>query len=267
MKYILVILVALSLGYALYPYLNPATKEQKDEFTSLFHKFLLEEASEYAKSTDPELKLKAAGQMYQKMTNILSSELDLESEKNLSPKISVTVKPEFIQKEASPVIGRMSKNIQDKSETDISGNQTIADKYHANTLDKMSVMTFNELPYLSAEDSRIQKLVGKFEGKVKSLTVTRTGDEERITLNVNQDKSQEMTTAQIIDSYDNASLDLSKKTALSFKSVPGDENLLLMLTPEGSIIFDLRRFPILTGKVFSLNQVKGLFQMEKSRKN
>src|SRR5690606_8198892 len=124
-----------------------------------------------------------------------------------------------------------------------------------------------ELPFLSDKDSRIQKLVGMFEGKVKSFTSTRTGEEERITMKVNQDKAKEMTITQIVDSYDNISLDTSKKTSLTFKSVPGDENLLLMLTPDGSIILDLRRFPVLTGKVLSLSQVKGEFQMEKIQKN
>lgn len=266
MKYALVIIFALACGYGLYPYLNPPQEKKKDEFTELFHKFLLEEASEYAKNTDPSLKLKSADQMYQKMTRILSDELELESEKNTPAEIKVTVKPEIKNKETNtPTF--IAQKTPDIKEISSLKDQTMADRYHANTLDRASVLTFNELPYLSAEDSRIQKLVGKFEGKVKSLTTTRTGDEERISLSVNQDKNKELTLAQITDSYDNVSLDVSKKTSLTFKSVPGDENLLLMQIPEGSIIFDLRRFPALTGKVLSLTQVKGEFQMDKVQKN
>lgn len=261
MKYFWVFLLALSCGYFLYPYVNSPEETKKDELAELFHKFLIEDARQFAKSTDPDQKLKAADQMYQKMSSILNEELDLESEKNLPAEIKVTVKPEVKKIESpKPIIPSLPV---EKKEPQAPKDQTIAEKYHANTLDRASVMTFNELPYLSAEDSRIQKLVGVFEGKVKSFTSTRTGDDERIFLKVNQDKNKEMTLAQISDSYDNFSLDISKKTSLTFKSVPGDENLLLMLIPEGSIIFDLRRFPVLSGKVLSLTQVKGEFRMEK----
>jgi len=267
MKYVFTVILALICGYALYPYVNRPEVEKEDEFTELFQKFLLEEASEFAKSTDPENKMKAADQMYQKMSLILNEELDLESEKNLPAEIKVTVKPEVKKAVAvAPKTLPVRRSAPEKKEIDFPKNQTIAEKYHTNTLDRNSVMTFNELPFLSDKDSRIKKLAGVFEGKVKSFASTRTGDEERITMKVNQDKTKEMTITQIVDSYDNFTLDISKKTSLTFKSVPGDENLLLMLIPDGSIILDLRRFPILTGKVLSLSQVKGEFQMESVQK-
>jgi hypothetical protein len=51
---------------------------------------------------------------------------------------------------------------------------------------------------------------------------------------------------------------------MTFKSVPGDENLLLMLTQSGSIIFDLRKYPLLTGKVLTRNKLTGEFELKKS---
>ncbi len=262
MKTFLLVIFAFALGYGSYPFLNPKAPEPSGELGNLFQKFLLEEAKNFAQASDPDDKLKAADKMYGRMTEIFDDELTLKAPQNEPAKINITVKPEkkIIQKAAKTTV-RPDLTQEPRS---FDKDQSPAEKIHSNNLDVNTFLSFSNLPYLSGKDSRILKLIGRFEGPLKSSGPTRTGEEEKVVLEINQDKAKDKTKLEIIDSYDNVTLNLLQLTDKTFKSVPGDENLLLMLTQTGSIILDLRKYPLLTGKVLTRNKLSGEFELKKS---
>lgn len=262
MKSIILVILAFTLGYGSYPFLNPKTPEPSGELGNLFQKFLLEEARNYAETSDPDEKLKAADKMYGKMTEIFDAELTLKATQNQPAKINITVKPEkkFVQEVPQTTV--KPKPTQEPRSLD--KDQSPAEKIHSNNLDVNTSLTFVNLPYLSGKDSRILKLVGHYEGPLKSSGPSRTGEEEKVVLEINQDKTKTKTKLEIIDSYDNVTLNVLQMTDKSFKSVPGDENLLLMLTQGGSIVFDLRKYPLLTGKILTRNKLTGEFELKRS---
>lgn len=262
MKSILLVIIAFALGYGSYPFFNPKAPELSGELGDLFQKFLLEEAKIYAQTADPDEKLKAADKMYGRMTEIFDAELTLKAPENEPAKINITVKPE--KKVVQEVPKTTVKPSVAQEPVSLDKDQSPAEKIHSNSLDVNTFLSFSNLPYLSGKDSRILKLVGHFEGPLKSSGPTRTGEEEKVVLEINQDKAKEKTKLEIIDSYDNVTLNILQMTDKSFKSVPGDENLLLMQTQTGSVIFDLRKYPLLTGKVLNRNKLTGEFELKRS---
>ena len=200
--------------------------------------------------------------MYGRITEIVDAELTLKAPQNQPAKINITVKPE--RKIVQEVPKTTVKPTLPQEPRSLDKDQSPAEKIHSNTLDVNTFLSFSNLPYLSGKDSRILKLVGHFEGPLKSSGPTRTGEEEKIVLEINQDKTKTKTKLEIIDSYDNITLNVFQMTDKSFKSVPGDENLLLMQTQTGSIIFDLRKYPVLTGKVLTRNKLTGEFELKRS---
>ncbi len=74
-----------------------------------------------------------------------------------------------------------------------------------------------------------------------------------------------MTKFEVIDIYDNIQLNAYQLTDQSFKSVPGDENLLMMRVPQGFIVFDMRKFPAIRGTIFEMNKMTGEFVLTRSK--
>jgi hypothetical protein len=72
----------------------------------------------------------------------------------------------------------------------------------------------------------------------------------------------------VIDTYDNPdeNYSLNRPIAEIFRTVPGDENLLMMVvSPEYSIVFDFRKLPALQGLVYKLNLVVGEINLNKKQ--
>jgi hypothetical protein len=141
----------------------------------------------------------------------------------------------------------------------IRSKMTPAEKIMANEIDQKTYLSFVHLPALTGQDSRILKLNGTFRGKLKNIKPSRTGILENITFAVNQDTEKEMTKFVVEDIYDNIQLNVYQLTESSFKSVPGDENLIMLRIPQGFIIFDLKSYPSISGKIFKMRKLSGQF--------
>jgi hypothetical protein len=254
LKYLFITLISFSLGYALYPLVNPPNLSSSDELYLLFKKFLGQEGQQYAQAQSAEEKLKAADRLYEKMLLLLLSELKLEAPENRPILVEVGLQ----QKPALPIPAKELPAPPKKMAN------TLPEKILANQLDYKSAMGLFSLPFLSAADSRVVRLIGTFTGKLKPLEESRVGELENISLSVNQDLAKIMTKVESIDTYDNHTLDFNLLTTETFKSVPGDENyLLLMLSSQKMMLLDLRALPTITGRVLNLNKVIGDFVIKK----
>lgn len=264
MKYFVIFLVAFALGYGVYPYFNKSeATNASQELTSLFEKFLKEEAGKYADASSPEDKLKAADEMYGKMMILFLSQLDLKGKENKPVEIKIDVHPEKkIVKEVPVKIPVPLHTSDEESKEEL----TLAEKLQKDTtIDGRTYITLQQLPFISDKDSRITKLTGVFSGKLKRKN-SRTGLLENIQLEINQDPEKRMTKLLALDVYDNSSLNFYQETSQSFKSVPGDENLLLMtMADRTSVVFNLKRFPKISGRLFEISHLAGEFDLAKSK--
>lgn len=233
MKYIALFIFALILGYVSYPMLNPPLQ-------TVIHR------SERQTTYRP---IETRGHVIGK------APVEDEVEKVRPLNVEVDIQPE--KKIEVPVIEKDISNSTDQL--------TIAEKILADKIDIKTYLAFAEFPTMTAQDSRLIKLNGTFAGKLKSKKESRTGILENITFSVNQDPEKEMTKFEVIDIYDNIHLNAYQLTDQSFKSVPGDENLLMMRVPQGFIVFDIRKFPALSGKIFEMNKMTGDFVLTKSK--
>lgn len=227
MKYLFAIIPALILGYVIYPMMNPASEEK------IIYR------SEKITTVTP---IETRGHVIQ---NVPVHPLkEQESEREINVKVDVT---------------------EEKVVQLVPEKLTIAERIMANKIDIKSYIGFSSFPNIPVQDSRIVKLSGSFKGKYKSKADSRTGLLENVAFEVNVDPEKEMTKFEIVDVYDNRRFNAYQLTENTFKSVPGDENYLLMRIPEGFIIFDIKRFPEVSGRKFLMNKLEGTFTLK--RKN
>lgn len=233
MKYLAVFIFALILGYVSYPMLNPPLE-------TVIHR--LEKQTTYRP-------IETRGHVLGKGTvkEEVTGDRPLNVQVNIQPEKKIEV----------PVI--------EKERVEAKEQLTIAEKILANKIDIKTYLGFAQFPSLGSQDSRLLKLNGAFTGKMKLRKESRTGLLEKITFSVNQDPEKEMTKFEVIDIYDNIQLNAYQLTDQSFKSVPGDENLLMMRIPQGFIVFDIRKFPSISGKTFEMNKMTGEFFLTKTK--
>lgn len=251
MKFGFVFILALLLGYLLYPLINPDVRKSQDELSLLFRKFLDEEASHYANAGSADQKLKTADEMYKKLGHLLKDRMDLTAPENVPARIDVKVAPEKV----------VVKNVPPAEVKKEAGTQAIVKK-ESSDFSPQTFITLQRQPYLNDKDSRVLKLNGTFKGKLK-LSDSRTGLLENVIFAVNQDMEKQMTKFESTDIYDNSSIIFYKETNQTFRTVPGDENLLFLeLSPHRGVILDLKKFPKLNGKLVG-SKIEAEFTLEK----
>jgi hypothetical protein len=252
MKVVFLIFVSALIGFGLYPVLNPVVGRPSDHLLEMFQKFLSLEGRRYAEAESAEEKLRLADEMYGKMLLLMVSQLDLKGVPNRPATIYVSAQPEkkvFVEVPV-PVVSERTK----KSEESLS----IRDKVFSDKLDFKTTLTFRNQPYLSPLDSRLVKLNGRFKGSLKRiLGKSRTGEPEILQMEV----SQNQTKIDATDTYDNETISIKEPTASLFRNVPGDENLLMILHGGQTMIFDLRSFPKISGRILSVNKVNAEFDL------
>ena len=193
--------------------------------------------------------------MYEKLGHILKDRMDLAAPENVPAKIDVKVAPEKV------VIKKLPP-AENKKETVTEA----LSKKESSEFNPQTFITLQRQPYLNDKDSRILKLNGTFKGKLK-LSDSRTGLLENVTFAVNQDLEKQMTKFESIDIYDNSSIVFYKETNQTFRTIPGDENLLFLeLSPHRGIILDLKTFPKLKGKLVG-SKIEAEFSLEKVAKS
>jgi hypothetical protein len=264
MKYLIVFFVAIALGYFSYSFFHETQVTLDKGMQKKIANLITNEARIYAEATNPEDKLVAARKMYNKMNEIVNSELEISAPDDRQ----VIVAPQTIESKkmaSTNPVDKPKKKIKPVAlEKMPKVKKTVAEKIHTNTLDVKTASSFVNFQDISPQDSRLKKMNGLFTGMLTKTETGRVDDAERMTLEVNQDTEKKMTKLEVMDSYDNVGLNIYQLTSYSFKSIPGDENLLLLRTPGGSVIFDLKTFPKLTGKVYTLNKLIGSFKLDKS---
>lgn len=176
-------------------------------------------------------------------------------------------KPLNIQVDVRPEkIVEVPVEVEIKEKKKASKNKmSVAEKIMANKIDMKTYMSFVQFPAITGQDSRVLKLNGTFKGKLKNVIPSRTGILENITFAVNQDPEKEMTKFVVMDVYDNTQLNIYQLTDSSFKSIPGDENLLMLRTPQGFILLDMKSYPSIKGRIFNMNKMTGHFVLTKSK--
>lgn len=232
MKYLGVFILAFILGYFLYPKVNPPQE------TVIYR-------TERQTTITP---IETRGHVVENISAPSAAE-------GKEVNVQVDVQPEKTVKVAGEV--RERKVFQNK--------MSVAEKIQANKIDMKTFSGFAQFPFLKGQDSRLLKLDGKFRGKLKNIKPSRTGILENINFAVNQDPEKEMTKFEVVDIYDNTHLNVYQLTESSFKSVPGDENLLMLRTPQGFIVLDLKKYPSISGKIFNLNKMTGQFVLTKMK--
>lgn len=259
MKYVAVFLVAFALGFMTYGLLHPVDNKRSHEIATLFEKFLKEEASKYADARSADEKLKAADEMYSKMMLLFLSQLDLKGPENKPAEIGITVQPEKKIYVEVPVPVQVPEKKEKKK-------LTIAEQLLQDKLTNKSFFALWQAPFIDAKDARVSKLMGAFAGKLKRSAASRTGLLENVIFEINQDPEKSMTKFEVEDVYDNRTLTFYEPTAQSFRSVPGDENLLIMTAGESQIImFDLRTLPALQGNLIRSRKQVGDFKLRKTK--
>ncbi len=259
MKYFAVFLTAFTLGYFTYNVLHPVDIKPSDELLSLFERFLKSEAKNYAEADNAEEKLKAADEMYSKMMLLFLSQLELKAPENKPLNVTVSIQPEkkvYVEVPKEVIIPKIRKP---RKET------TIAERLKTGTLTMVDYKSMlDTVTYLDGNDSRVKKLSGTYNGKMKILE-SRTGLLENVLMQVNQDPENSMTKFEVKDVYDNTSLNLYEKTSETFRSVPGDENFIFITRAPMMIVFDLRTSPI-EGSLYQMKNLKGNFTLRKKAK-
>lgn len=232
MKYFGVFLLAFILGYFLYPKINPPME------TVIYR-------SEKQSTIIP---IETRGHVVEHIPATPKKPLN----------VQVDIQPEKTVEVPGEVEVREVRNNPKKK-------MTVAEKIMANKVDMKTYMSFVQFSAITGQDSRVLKLNGTFKGKLKNVIPSRTGILENITFAVNQDPEKEMTKFVVMDVYDNTQLNVYQLTDSSFKSIPGDENLLMLRTPQGFILLDMKSFPSIRGRIFNMNKMTGHFVLAKTK--
>lgn len=234
MKYFAVFILALILGYLIYPVINPIQE-------TVIHR------TEKTTTVNP----------IETRAHIIENVPSKPEVKDPPATVDITIQPEKNTKTNVLKIER-ELNLE---------KMTMAERIMANKISLKIYHGFAQYPNIPVQDSRIVKLSGTFSGKLKSVEESRTGLRENVTFQVNQDPEKAYTKFEVMDVYDNRQFNYYQLTEHSFRSVPGDENYLLMRVPQGFIIFDIRNFPVVSGKQFQLHQMTGEFMLTKTNAN
>lgn len=239
MKYILVFIAAFLIGYFSYEMLHPVdihpSKNSRPE----------KAPANCPPTPVSEIKMK-------------TSEDNVPEGKSLQ--VSVTVQPE--KKVTVEVPQKAASNQQTIPEIQNKKKLTPEEK----ETQRKFFMTIWKQPYLDVKDSRVQKLVGSFKGKLERVGASRTGLLENITFQVNQDPEKGMTKFEVIDVYDNTTFNFYEPTVQSFRSVPGDENTLVISKNNELVLLNLKTFPKIEGHLYNQqNQQLGTFNLRKTK--
>ena len=174
--------------------------------------------------------------------------------------VSVTVQPEKKVIVEIPKPAEAGKSASTKAET-----KKKLTREEKETLRKF-FLTIWKQPYLDMKDSRVQKLIGSFKGKLERVGSSRTGLLENITFQVNEDPEKGMTKFEVIDVYDNTTFNFYEPTVQAFRSVPGDENTLVISRNNELILLNLKTFPKIEGQLYNQqSQQLGIFNLRKTK--
>ncbi len=239
MKYIVVFIAAFIMGYFSYELLHPVNMAPSSKSFEVKEKQILPQP------------LKA---------DDYKSAIVEHSTENKPLHVSVTVQPEKKVIVEAPQDAETVKSASAKIET----------KKKLSREEKESqrkfFMTIWKQPFLDVKDSRVQKLIGNFKGKLERIGSSRTGLLENIVFQVNQDPEKGMTKFEIIDVYDNTTFNFYEPTVQTFRSVPGDENTLVISRNNELILLNLKTFPKIEGQLYNQqSQQLGIFNLRKTK--
>lgn len=142
--------------------------------------------------------------------------------------------------------------------------QTLAEMFFSNSINAKAALELEKLPALPLTDSRIQKIQGTFLGKIRMTREQRVGALSNANLGI----TEKALSFIIRDDYDNED-EVSVKNRGpegAFKSIPGDENLILIKLNESGgsyIVVNLKDYPQLNGYLYALNYRRGEFAIKK----
>lgn len=266
MKYILVAIVSLFVGYYLHPVFN-ATPQPKENIQP-FKKFIEKEAKKYADLQDAEAKLKAADEMYGKMMMLFLAELGLMA----SPSQPVTnqVCPS-VEKE-TPADAAV---VNDEAKTDASEalnlqNEaaSIAKKADAPKNDGERWVKFASSAYIenfSRKDRRL--MFGAFEGQMRHLPPNQQRV-DTISMQFNlQQIGQKIEGDTLVSMVDPSGKEYSRSAGnggnKSIKKGDTENSYYVEASPTSYFLLDLSKFPRVTGQYFERGKLTGNVMLRK----
>lgn len=239
MKYILVFIAAFFIGYFSYEMLHPVDIQ----------------ASKRARSEKAPVNCPPNS-----VSELKTKKNEENAPEGKALQVSVTVQPE---KKVTGEIPQKAASIQQSLPENKEKKKLTPEEKETQ---RKFFMTIWKQPYLDVKDSRVQKLIGSFKGKLERLGASRTGLLENITFQVNQDPEKGMTKFEVIDVYDNTTFNYYEPTVQSFRSVPGDENTLVISKNNELILFNMKTFPKIEGQLYNQqSQQLATFNLRKTK--
>jgi hypothetical protein len=133
---------------------------------------------------------------------------------------------------------------------------------------KMTPVIFHNIsnaPFLPKNDTRILNLKGYYIGKANLFDSTRTGGDHNVNLEIKDDQTK----LRLVDEYDNLNeiYSFTSDTGQVFKTFPGDNNYLIVSTPDETRYFliDIRSLPEIRGMAFIQTKVNGDIELKKNK--
>lgn len=262
MKYILVAIVSLFVGYYLHPAFN-ATPQPKDNVKP-FKRFLETEARNYAELQDAEAKLKAADEMYGKMMMLFLAELGIMAQpsKPVMNSVCPTVENVDNKPEAEAFVSESSPVNAVASETETTK------KAEAPKNDGERWVKFASTPYIenfSRKDRRL--MFGAFEGQMRHLPPNQQRvDTINMQFNLQQvDKKIEGDT--LVSMVDPSGKEYSRNSGnggnKSIKKGESENSYYVEASPTSYFLLDLSKFPRVSGQYYERGKLAGNVQLRK----
>lgn len=265
MKYIIVAVVSLFVGYYLHPAFN-ATPQPKENILP-FKKFIEKEAKTYADLQDAEAKLKAADEMYGKMMMLFLAELGIMATQSrpvlnpVCPPVAKVLKDDFPVEDMT------------KPDAQTFGTVTPAETPNARKAEKPKNdgerwVKFASTPYLDQFSRKDRSLMfGAFEGQMRHLSP----HQERVDTIIMQfnllqvDKKIEGDT--LVSMVDPSGKEYSRNSGnggnRSIKKADTENSYYVEASPTSYFLLDLSNFPRVTGQYFERGKLEGNVTLRK----
>lgn len=249
MKYLLVAVVCLAIGYFSRPVPKPET----------FDTFIQTEAKKYAEATDADAKLKAAEEMYGKIMLLLLAEVGTRARPEVSKPVLVDL----------PKVTECPPVIAPETETTVIASSAVttpvaSQKPKPEEVAKDNWTKYTTTPYLETFQGKDKRLIGRFEGTL----VNPDGREDTVVMQFNLvETKKEITGETFVTMTDPSGKEYSRNAGnggnRSIKGADGENGYYIEASPTSYFLINLKHYPQISGKYFEKGKLIGDVQLRK----
>lgn len=251
MKYILVAIVSLAIGY----FSRPVPK------TEPFDTFIQTEAKKYAEATDADAKLKAADEMYGKIMLLLLAEVGTRAR----PEASKPVLINLPDKTECPPLIAPETTVTSVSTPESPPVAPVASekKLKPEEVAKENWAKYATTPYLDTFQGKDRRMLGRFEGVLQ-----RANREDTIVMQFNLiETKKEITGETFVTMTDPNGKEYSRNAGnggnRSIKSADSENGYYIEASPSSYFLINLKHYPQISGKYFEKGKFIGDVQLRK----